>query len=202
MKECSICQQTLPLEAFAQQSTGRMGRRADCKKCIKRFDRSLSGLVKKMLSNQKAKSKKRGHLPPQYTEQELFDWVWSQPQAKSLYDSWVASNYHTDLIPSIDRLDDYKTYSLDNIQLTTGKENKDRYSADAKAGINTKSATTVHQYDMEGQFIQTFHSFSAAARAVKSSPANIRNAANNITINRPNGGSYTITSAAGYRWRL
>ena len=191
MKTCSHCQQTLPLEAFAIQSTGKLGRRADCKECFKRTGRTIRGLIKSIISQQKVKSKKRKHLAPTYTEEELIDWWNKQPMAAVLYARWVASNYETDLKPSIDRLDDYKGYSLDNIQLVTVKENIDRYYLDAVNGINTKSAVSVDQYAMDGTFIASHHSYKAAAKAIgQTNIGNIRNVSEGLG-----------KTAYGYLWR-
>ena len=42
------------------------------------------------------------------------------------------------LAPSIDRKDDYKPYTFDNIQLTTWQQNKAKGHEDCKNGINNK----------------------------------------------------------------
>ena len=181
MKRCSICQEVKDLICFDIQSTGILGHRADCKECRKRFLRSERGLVKSLYANQKAKSRKRNHPPPSYTEDELFDWVTSQLNFKSMYSSWVSSGYLTDFKPSIDRVDDYKPYTLSNIALVTTKENIDRYYKDAKEGINVKSATAVNQYTFDGVFVASHHSYMAAARSLgHSSVGNIRNVAEGL----------------------
>lgn len=205
MKTCSQCQISLPLECFAIQSTGKQGRRADCKSCVKRFIQSPKGLVKAIFGNQKSKSKKRGHPAPAYTEEQLFSWFWAQPNAQSLYDLWIISNYQTDLKPSVDRIDDYKPYTLGNIQLTTVKKNIQRYYTDAVNGSNMKSATPVAQYTLDGVFITYYHSYSAAARAVNGLPANIRNVAEGtpLTRKKPDGTirSWVPSQSYGYIWR-
>lgn len=136
MKTCSICCEDFPLDAFDVQSTGRQGRRADCKECRKRFLRSERGLCKGLLSNQKTKSKKRGHSPPAYTEEQLFQWMLGQSNFQKLYATWVDAGYETSLKPSIDRIDDYQPYTLNNIKLTTTEDNINRYYTDAVQGIN------------------------------------------------------------------
>ena len=87
-------------------------------------------------------------------------------------------------------LDDYKPYTLANLQLTTVEKNVDRYYQDAKRGINTKTAKAVLQFDLSDKFIQEFHSLSAAARSVQGIPSNINQAING-----------THTQAYGYRWK-
>ena len=34
-KPCTVCKQVLPLESFANQATGKLGKRASCKQCVK-----------------------------------------------------------------------------------------------------------------------------------------------------------------------
>ncbi len=191
MKTCSICTQDLSLEAFDVQSTGRQGRRADCKECRKRFLRSERGLCKGLLSNQKTKSKKRGHPPPAYTEEQLFQWMVAQSTFQKLYTAWVDAGYETSLKPSIDRIDDYQPYTLNNINLTTTEYNINRYYADAIQGINTKTAIAVNQYTLDGVFVASHHSYKAAARFLGHNQiGNIRNVAEGLG-----------KTAYGYIWR-
>lgn len=191
MKTCSICSEDLPLEAFDVQSTGRQGRRADCKECRKRFLRSERGLCKSLLGAQKTKSKKRGHPPPAYTEEQLFQWMLGQPNFQKLYAAWVDSGFTTPLKPSMDRLDDYQPYTLNNIKLTTTEDNLNRYYTDAIQGINTKTAVAVDQYTLDGVFVASHHSYMAAARSLgQSQIGNIRNVAEGIG-----------KTAYGYIWR-
>lgn len=86
-----------------------------------------------------------------------------QPNFKALWDSWVASDYKKNLIPSIDRLDDYRGYHLDNIRLVTWDENNNSYTEDAKAGINTKTATAIIEIRPDGTEVP-WHSIRHAAR--------------------------------------
>ena len=205
MKTCSICKTELPLEAFDTQSTGKLGKRADCKECRKRFTRSKVGVVKAIYSSQIAKSRKRNHPPPSYTETELFDWFWKQPNADTLYTNWIASEYNTDLHPSVDRLDDYLPYTLNNIQLITWNENLSKFYKDMQEGTNTKRCIAVDQYELDGTFIKTHHSYASAAREVNGLKSNIRNVAEQLAIRivGKNGSiRYVIPKKSyGYIWK-
>lgn len=205
MKQCSICNQYLSLNQFDAQSTGKFGRRADCKNCRRRFNRSPAGLVKTLYATQKAVSKKRNHPAPNYTEIDLYNWLWSQPNAQQLFNAWVASNYNSDQKPSVDRLDDYLPYTLTNIRLVTWATNNQRQYADRISGLNTKDCAAVDQYTLDGVFIKTYHSYKAASRAVNGNFANIRNVAERKPIKRkePNGSirQYVPLTASNYIWR-
>lgn len=204
-KKCSQCGETKSLDEFAIQATGKMGRRADCKVCVKRFIRSKRGLAKTIYGQQKAKSKKRQYALPTYTEEELYVWLIRQSNFQQLYDIWVLSDYATKLKPSVDRINDRISYRLDNIQLRTMQQNVDRYYKDAKAGINNKQNKAVDMLDKDGNFIQRFHSASAAARQFNGIPTNIIGACTGrVSRKKEVDGSYrkiTQLTAYGYKWR-
>lgn len=206
MKICSICKQDLPLTSFDTQVTGKQGCRADCKECRKRFLRTERGLVKSMLAAQKAKSKKRNHPAPSYTEDDLFEWLLAQDNFQELFKAWINAGYPTEIKPSIDRIDDYQPYTLSNIRLVTHAQNIQRFYVDLMTGVNTKRCQAVNQYDLDGNFIQQFHSFKAASRAVNVNASAIRAVAKQITVIRQNtDGStrtYTPKQAAGFIWKL
>ena len=191
MKTCSVCKKNLPLDMFNKQSTGKQGVRADCKDCLKRFIRSKHGVINQMYSSSISRTKKKGFTPVSFTKEELEKWVYSRKEFHILYDEWVLEDYPTALKPSLDRLDDYKGYSLDNIRIVTANTNVKRYYSDAINGINTKSAKPVEQYSLDGEYIKTFHSLSSAARSVNGIPSNI-----NQVING------TYAQAYGYKWKL
>jgi len=81
-----------------------------------------------------------------------------------LHKDWVDSDYEKWLVPSIDRKDDYKSYSLDNIQITTFFENNSRAHYDRRNGINNKASKAVLQYDFCGNFIKEYFSTCNAFR--------------------------------------
>lgn len=204
-KQCTLCKNTLPLANFANQATGKKGKRSSCKECVKNtYQRTKKGLVLAMHANQRAKSKKRGHPQPAYSREELFTWCDQQPQFHAMYDDWVASNYDMQTKPTCDRLDDYKPYSLCNLQLLTYKDNSTKYYQDAISGINTKSASAVVCYNLDGSYHCEYHSLSAAARAVGTSHANIRNVCEGKPISRTNPDGSIRTSipktCKGFKW--
>ena len=204
-KVCSQCNENKELENFAKQKTGKLGRRADCKSCVKRFRRSKKGLALSIFNQQKAKSIRRGYTQPTYTINELYQWLISQKLYEQLYAAWVSSEYATTLSPSCDRINDYKSYTLNNIRLTTAKQNTDRFYKDAKTGVNNKRNLAVDQLNLEGIFIKRFHSASEAARQFNGIPSNILGVCRKRVSTRklPNGSTRKFISrkAYGYKWR-
>jgi hypothetical protein len=132
MKKCSKCKEFKKESKFSKQLKTYDGLESSCKECHTKLIRTEDGLIKQIYRVQVATSKKRGHEKPHYTKEDLYEWVMSQDNFKFLYEKWKNNQYATDLKPSVDRLDDYKPYSLDNIQLITWKENNDNATKHTK----------------------------------------------------------------------
>ena len=159
------------------------------KKAIIR-ERTKAGLVHKIYGQQRSRSKTANRIMPTYTLQELKQWFREQPNANQLYDAWKASGYDKWLKPSVDRKDDDKGYSMDNIQLMTWRENLDKSHSDRKSGRNNKANKAVVQMDMDGEFIAEYHSQSEAGRVVGLLQGSIRQ----CCIGKSK-------SAGGFKWK-
>jgi hypothetical protein len=168
-KKCSRCKEEKLLEEFGLNNTnGKSFIKNRCKKCLnelqKEYNKTIDGLITLIYTGQRKLSRRRNHQPPSYTLKELRKWIKSQPIFQSLYDKWIESGYNRWETPSLDRLDDYKPYSFDNIRLTTWKENYDKGNSDRKNGVNNKGSKAVLQYDLEENFIKEFHSMRQVER--------------------------------------
>lgn len=166
---CSDCKISKPPELFNKHKNRPNGCSSVCKKCSsKRFriySRTLEGLITIIYNHQIGSSKKRNHNLPNYSKKELYEWITKQPNFKNLYEDWIGSNFSKNLRPSVDRLDDYKPYTLDNIGLTNWEANKEKGSEDRKNGVNNKKNTSVIQLDKDtNNVIEIYHSISEASR--------------------------------------
>jgi len=176
-KQCARCKEWKELSEFNKEKRMNDELTLRCRMCInivrKSYERTISGVIKVIYHDQKRRSCLMGYSLPTYNRLELQDWCFSQSLFYELYNRWVKSGYQKDLKPSIDRIDDYKSYSFNNIQLMTWRENREKGYRDRKNGVNNKTNKAVLQFDLEGNFIKEYHSLSQAARENKISRSSI-----------------------------
>lgn len=127
---------------------------------------------------------------PNYTKLELLDWVKSNPNFNELFNKWALAGYTKDEKPSIDRLDDYKPYTLDNIQLMTWRENNTKGHADRMNGNNRKQLRGVIKYSLNDVKLEEYYSIRYAARVT---------GADQSCITRCCKGKQK--TAGGYKWK-
>lgn len=184
-KVCPKCKEEKELSEFHKDSRKKLGVRSSCKVCVLKVkldsSRTVSGLVEKIYSSQKSTSKKRGHNAPEYSLEELKQWFTKQPNFTVMYDTWVASDYNTKLVPTVDRLDTEEGYSMDNIQLLTFKDNSERHFESLRTGELIHKGTPhkpVIQTDLKGVFIAEYCSTKEAARQLGIKSSNISRVCN------------------------
>lgn len=183
MKKCFRCGIEKELSEFYKHARMSDGHLNKCKECAKKdshsndknfsnktnfsYDRTEKGVIRVIYKTQKWNSKTRGHVPPDYSKQELKEWLYKN-DFKKLYDNWVAGGFIKKEKPSCDRVDDFKGYSLDNIKLTTWQKNAEHQHADILGGIGVggKRCKPVLQFSNSGSLIAEYVSFSAACRVV------------------------------------
>lgn len=162
-KRCLYCLEFKSLDCFNKDKTRKDNLYVYCKSCTslikKESSRSKDWFAYIKYNSQKTKSKKRGHVLPNYTLQEFKTWLFNQPNFQELYDNWVNSGYDKKLIPSPDRLNDNLPYTLNNIRLITWAEN------DSKE--KNKQMKPVVQLDFNNNIITEFKSISEAERTLK-----------------------------------
>lgn len=179
-KVCSCCNEIKSLDHFYNNSTKNDGKHTYCKKCSAKYRdkqrKTKSGVICVMYTNQRQRSKRCNQPYPSYSLDESREWLFGQDLFHELYNNWVESGYDKWLKPSVDRIDDYRWYDMDNIQLMTWEGNSLKHHSDVRDGINNKRNKTVLQYDLDGNFIKEYHSVRHAARKNKFTFGNIATA--------------------------
>lgn len=156
--------------------------------------RSPTGHIKKIYHNQRMTTQKMKRALPTYSEAELYTWAINHGLLK-LHAAWETSNYNKWDSPSVDRLDNTKSYSLDNIQLITWKENLANQKIQNKTGEYLHTASvSIDQLTPDGHFIRTWPSISNACRAVVGHGRGVSN------ISSVAAGKNK--TAYGFRWRF
>ena len=186
-KICSRCKKEKPMSEYYSTSPSR------CKSCVKEtsaiFRQNLSGesKIKYMETRKRIRQRYKtdfnkwlkqiyramrkrnidkfnSELP--FTEPEFEKWLEDNygEKAKTMFKTYVDSDCDKYLKPSIDRIDDYKGYSFDNMQLLTWAENNEK----GRQGRKNKEscsriarevyAIEVTQYDLSGQVVNVFQS--------------------------------------------
>ena len=192
--KCTVCEETKDVSMFMLRSNSKIKRRSMCTECAMEKNteknRTSSGVVEVIYNSQKINSKNRGHVNPDYSLEDLKIWLFSQKLFHTLYLKWVDSGYEKDLKPSVDRLDDYKPYTMDNIQLVTWRENYRKAHKDKINRINTKSLVGVIQYSKNGDVIKIHNCILDAANSTNTSSGNIINCCKGLR-----------NTTGGFKWK-
>ncbi len=178
-KRCIKCSVITPLDGFYKHKKMKDGHLNKCIVCTKKdskinheisgkkYDSSMKGVIRVMYHTQKRHQALRGHGEMPYSKEELSGWLMINGFA-DFYQEWVDSGLSTEKKPSIDRVDDFKGYSFDNIRLVTWQENREHQHSDIRSGKGTGGlrCKAVIKMDSNFLFLQEFHSYSSAARHI------------------------------------
>lgn len=164
---CKKCKEDKELSDYYESN------KATCKACIRAkvklnkdvYDKTKKGVIRVIYKTQKRHQKLRGHGEMPYSKKELATWC-NENGFDLYYEQWVESNYDTSLKPSVDRLDTFKGYSLDNIRLVTWGENRKAQHEDILNGKGTSGlrCKEVEKLDEEGRVLDSYVSLSSAQR--------------------------------------
>ena len=170
MKVCSKCKIYKELKSFWKDSRDKNWIRCTCKDCVNKshlkYKRTIPWLASWIYSTQLRNCRTRKCDKPTYSNEELKEWLREQDSLELLYNNWVESWFNPRLTPSIDRIDDYKWYSFDNIQLMTWDENNKKAHKDMREWRNNKQSKTIIWKNIyTGEKIE-YYSITQAARKI------------------------------------
>lgn len=118
-----------------------------------KFRKTKKGILTNSYSKQKSRKKVL------YTLKELHDKFLNDPKFDRLFKEWVKSNYNKNFIPTIDRINCKKDYTIDNIHCLSWSEN--RYKQRMETNIFRAREIVCLK---DGVLINTFKSVSDAVR--------------------------------------
>ena len=178
IKECSKCKVRKPQDHFYKgKSKGSFS--GKCKDCTKKdvknnrlkvgtgYDFSEKGVIRVLYKTQKRNNKLRGFGDMPYSNVDFTTWLYEN-NYKSLYDTWVLGGNIKNYKPSVDRLDDFVGYTLDNIRLVTWIENKQHQWKDIITGEGTSGerCKSVVQCNLQGNVLREFISYQEIRRVM------------------------------------
>jgi hypothetical protein len=97
-----------------------------CKKCYKHFHHlknktNLEYMIRQRYHDMTTRSKKRGWKI--CTFEDFKDFALQSEEFKKLREAWINSDFDRKLVPSVDRIDNDRGYTIDNIQFLNLSEN-------------------------------------------------------------------------------
>ncbi len=199
MLRCRRCRKVKEDSEFRDEKSNIYRKKSSwCEWCFIKYQQEYThdiwGLIKRIYTNQKKSSKGRGHQPPEYTKGALARFLYTETKFIYLFEQWELSEWEPGLIPSVDRKDDKIGYTLDNIQVMTWDENRQKEQDLRKSGQKTINSEdigikrAVLQLDFNGNVIAEFESLTEAKKQT------------GISCGMCVNGIYS--QAGGYRWEF
>jgi len=144
MKKCKACNKKKSLDEFYRNHKMADGRLNTCKRCWIDKDRSKEGHIQKMWNSMNSRVKNNPSYQEfqiSFTRKEFFGFVIGN-EYEEMHEAWVNSGYERGLCPTVDRIDPYKGYSIENIQIITREDNLER---DRRMATNKLEAEQVNE---------------------------------------------------------
>lgn len=131
------------------------------------IESDMVSYAKRKYSELKSRIKRKNFDKECFTLSEFLVWIMNNKNYKNIYINYINNFKDRNSCPSIDRLNDYETYSFDNIRLVTWKENKDKYNSDRLIGKNTKQSKPVISICIMTGETKLYHSAHYASQQTK-----------------------------------
>ena len=182
MKVCSKCGESKPLTEFHNSTALKDNLFYACKPCIleqvRDYYKTKRGVVARIYNNQIMNSNDRGHDRPEYTLNELYDWILDNDDFSRIYDRWFEAG-DIKIKPSIDRLDDSIGYSFENIQVIEWQDNYRKRHQQMRDGLIDNPFNKIRavvRLTKEGEYTDIYISTREAERITNTNHANISKA--------------------------
>ncbi len=159
--KCPLCLKPFKADTAAIKNRPKQ---KGCKACIKtmKLPLDLRLFVSRLNSHTRYNARKRNmDLPFWKNGAELAKWLLNQPNWWPLWHAYEKSNFNKNLAPSIDRLDNTKSYTKKNIELITWDENNKR-GRDHRKTISKSGQVSI--FYQNGLYINTYKTINEAKR--------------------------------------
>ena len=187
MKKCVKCANLKKVSEFYKHKKYTDGCRPICKKCTIENRRTPYNKARILYDNLNARSRKH-NMVVEFSKQEFIDWCMQQSVYHTLHKKWSENDYIKWYAPSIDRKNDYKPYTFENMRLMSWHENSKKGNVHRKTGVNNKHSKEVICIDEMGTKTMYFSTMEAE-RNTKVSHSHISKCCNGVA-----------KTAGGYRW--
>ena len=192
-KICTYCKKTKLLSEFYNSTSFRDNKTYYYKECDSKkgsnYYHTKKGLINRIYQRQKRRNILKFNSPINYTKEELINWLNNSLTFNNLFINWENNNFKTNLVPSCDRLNDYKEYSLDNLQVCTWQDNNNKYKKDCLTGKNRKMCKSIIQLDLNNNIVKEYFSLAEASRITNNFSSNLSKACKNGN------------ACGGYKWK-
>ena len=129
-------------------------------KPLMRYRISPKGVLTNIYHKQIERCKKKGVSLPTYSLNEFHERFLNDEKFQDIYSNWVNNGCQYYDKPSIDRIDPDKGYSMDNIQVLTWRENREKGDRE-----NARRKTTaIVMFDRNGNKLREFESIKEAVK--------------------------------------
>lgn len=124
-----------------------------------KYRKTPKGLLTNMYNKQIYRCMKKDVQPPTYTLNQLHERFLNNYDYLKLHENWASNGHQYYDVPSIDRKNPELGYTLENIQIMTWRENREK--GDKENAIRFTTAIVMN--DMEGNFIKEYDSIKKAS---------------------------------------
>ena len=179
MKTCNKCLVLKPLADFKNKKDNKDGLHGTCGPCLKKakaiYKNTTKGFCTLLYGNQRVDSKYRNMPMPDYSSKELHIWLLENTNFKERLGLWVknGSKKRDPTMPSIDRIDNTKPYTFENIQLTSLEMNHAKNHLDNLNGVVLNGNHTPILQLLNGKLVREFISQHEAERITGIAQQNI-----------------------------